>query len=114
MKNQKLKAKKEAKANARRKKYKKIINVKRNNVAKKTFKVEEPIMKSVKNEKTGKIEYKQIGKRVVTKSLPNERLRAGEGVLPTSKKYRENRREKTEKKQIIINRIAKTSATGNN
>lgn len=110
MKSLKSRQKKQAKAKAREKNYRKHWNVRKNNWPVPTSYTSEPVLSATRN-KSGKWEYKQIGERPVTMYGNKRRLYPGDGVLPKSRKYRESKKALVENKKVTINTLAHTSAT---
>lgn len=107
MKNQKSKLRKLAKKNKRLKNYKKLINIKRNNWKTTKYAIEKPIILSV-IEVNGSITSKQIGKKKLWQSAASPRIKAGQWLLPKSRKVRLTKTQRKQEKKGIINRIAQS------
>lgn len=86
MKSQKSKIRKAAKSKIRRKDFLKKKNIKNNNIARPSK--AERITKWKAEKKDGIMTYIEAGKKTIMQYFAKGRLRAGDGVLPQSRKFK--------------------------
>lgn len=106
------------KLKAQRKDFEKKRRIKTNNKSIPIFEMDVPILKPEKDEngnikfKDGKAQYVGDGTKSRKIKLGHKILKAGDGVLPKSKKFRDSKKNKQIKKQLAINANAGITATG--